>query len=258
MTRVIVFASGKGGVGKTTIASNVAAALQKAGKKVVIIDANVTTPNLSIHLGLNEKGPTLHDVLSGNIGVESAMYKTRDGLMVIPSGLSFHNLKTQIRKQLGKTLVSLLDKFDYVIVDSSAGLGREAQLAIRSADELVIVTNPELPAVTDALKAKKIAEENRVALLGVVINKKTGFDFDLDDKNIADFLELPILGIVPHDIHVLRSISEKSPVVFSYPNSKSAKAIKQIANRISGEELYIPDKEDTSFFGWVKKILGLK
>ncbi|VVB74948.1 Iron-sulfur cluster carrier protein [Candidatus Tiddalikarchaeum anstoanum] len=257
MTRVIVFASGKGGVGKSTMSCNVAAALHQAGKNVLIIDANVTTPNLSILLGITDKGPTLHDVLSGAVGIESAIYKTKEGLKVIPGGLSFHHLKTQIRKQLSKSLLDLLGKYDYIIVDSSAGLGKEAELAVRAADELVLVTNPELPALTDALRAKKIAEEDRVALLGVIINKKTGLEFDLDEKNIAEFLELPILGVVPYDIYVMKSVSEKRPVIFSYPKSKSAKIIKQIVNKIAGEELFIEDKDDKSFFQWLKRKLGL-
>jgi cell division ATPase MinD len=257
MTRVIVFASGKGGVGKSTVSCNVAMALHLAKKNVVLIDANVTTPNQSIMLGLSEKGPTLHDVLSGSLNIESAIYKTKDGLKVIPGGLSFHNLKVHFKKQLAKSLISLLGKVDYIIIDSSAGLGKESELAIKAADELVLVTNPELPALTDALRAKKMAEENRVALLGVIINKKTGLEFDLDEKNIQDFLELPILGVIPHDVYVMKSVYEKRPVVLSYPNSKSAKAIRQIVNNISKEELFIEDKPDISFFSWIKKKLGL-
>ena len=258
MTRIITFLSGKGGVGKTTISSNVAEALHEAGKRVIIIDANITTPNLSLHYGLDEKGPSLHDVLNGKVKINDVIYKTHTGLMVIPGGLSFNNLKTKIKKTLSKSLIDLIGKFDYIIIDASAGLGRETEMAIKASDEMVIVTNPELPAVTDALKAKKMAEEYRVSLLGVVLNKATGLDFDLDSENISEFLELPLLGIVPHDINVRRSIKDRIPVVASYPDSKSSKAIKAIVNRIAGEELFIPDKPDKGFFKWFKTILGLK
>lgn len=258
MTRVITFLSGKGGVGKTTISSNVAEALHAAGKKVLIIDGNVTTPNLSLHYGLNEKGPSLHDVLNGNVKVEDVIYKTETGLMIIPGGLSFYNLKTKVKKTLSKALVSFIGKFDYIIIDGAAGLGWDTQLSIKASDELVIVTNPELPALTDALKAKKLAEEHRVALLGVVLNKYTGFDFDLDNKNIIDFLELPIIGVIPHDVNVKRSIKERLPVIVGFPKSKSSKAIKDLVNSIAREELYVPDKSDNGFFSWISKFLGLK
>jgi MinD-like ATPase involved in chromosome partitioning or flagellar assembly len=150
-----------------------------------------------------------------------------------------------------------MDKFDYIIIDAGAGLGLETQMAIRASEEIILVTNPELPAITDALRAKKLAEDLRVNLLGVVLNKKTGLDFDLKDENISDFLELPIIGNIPFDISVSKSIKERIPVITAYPLSKASKAFKKLVNVISNEELYIQDKPDNALFKWVKKILGL-
>lgn len=257
MARVIAFISGKGGVGKTTTAINVAQALFDSKKKVLLIDANVTTPNISLHYSINPSGYSLHDVLSGRVGIEKVIYKTETGIMVIPGGLNFDNLKTKIKKSLAATLLTLMDKFDYIIIDAGAGLGMETQMAVKAAEEVILVTNPELPAITDALRAKKLAEDFRVNLLGVVLNKKTGLDFDLKDQNISEFLELPIIGEIPFDIHVSKSIKERIPVVTSYPLSKAAKAIKKLVNNISHEELYIEDKPDNALFKWVKKVLGL-
>ncbi|MFA5303467.1 MAG: cell division ATPase MinD [Candidatus Nanoarchaeia archaeon] len=257
MARVIAFVSGKGGVGKTTTAVNVAQALFDSKKKVLLIDANVTTPNVSLHYSINPSGFSLHDVLNGRVGIEKVIYKTETGLFVIPGGLSFDNLKGKIKKSLASNLVFLIDKFDYIIIDAGAGLGIETQMAIKACDEMILVTNPELPAITDALRAKKLAEDFRVSLLGVVLNKKTGLDFDLKDQNISDFLELPIIGDIPFDIHVSKSIKERIPVVTAYPLSKAAKAIKKLVNVITKEELYVEDKPDNALFKWVKKILGL-
>ncbi|MDD4352820.1 MAG: cell division ATPase MinD [Candidatus Nanoarchaeia archaeon] len=257
MARVIAFVSGKGGVGKTTTAVNVAQALFDSKKKVLLVDANVTTPNVSLHYSINPGGFSLHEVLNGKIGIEQVIYKTETGLLVIPGGLNFDNLKTKIKKSLASMLLSLMDKFDYIIIDAGAGLGMETQMAIRACEEVVLVTNPELPAITDALRAKKLAEDLRVNLLGVVLNKKTGLDFDLKDQNIADFLELPIIGDIPFDINVSKSIKERIPVVTAYPLSKAAKAIKKLVNIITKEELYIQDKPDNAFFKWIKKSLGL-
>ncbi len=256
MGKAITIVSGKGGVGKTTISTNIAEALHAAGKKVILIDANVTSPNVTLHYGINIKGPSLHDVLNGDVSIENAIYKGHSGLMIVPGGLSFNNLNKRIRRNLSKEVAKLVSKVDYVIIDSSPGLGIDTQIAIKAADEVILVTNPELPAITDALKTKKLADENRVNVRGVIINKYSGFDFDLPQDNISAFLELPIIGIVPHDVNVMRSIKERMPVFISYPNSKSANAIKEIVNKITGEQLY-KINNDKSFILWVKKMLGL-
>ncbi|MDD2678643.1 MAG: cell division ATPase MinD [Candidatus Nanoarchaeia archaeon] len=257
MARVIAFVSGKGGVGKTTVSVNVAQSLFDSGKKVLLIDANITTPNISLHYSINPSKHSIHDVLGGKIDIGKVIYKTETGLMIIPGGLNFNNLKTKIKKSLSDTLLSLIDKFDYLIIDAGAGLGLEAKMAIRACEELVLVTNPDLPAITDALRAKKIAEDFRINLLGVVINKKTGMEFDLKDDNISDFLELPIIGEIPFDPYVPKSIKERVPVVVGYPLSKASKAIKRLVNNITNEELFIEDKPDNSFIKWIKKVLGL-
>jgi len=257
MARVISFVSGKGGVGKTTTAINVAQALFDSGKKVLLIDANVTTPNVGLHYSVKASASSLHEVLSGRIGIEKVVYKTETGLMIIPGGLNFDNLKSKIKRSLSSILLSLMDKFDYIIIDAGAGLGFESQMAMKASEEVVLVTNPDLPAITDALRAKKLAEDLRVNLLGVVLNKKTGLDFDLKDQNIIDFLELPIIGEIPFDIHIPKSIKERVPVIISYPKSKAAKAYKKLVNNITHEELFIEDKPDNAFIKWFKKILGL-
>lgn len=255
MTRIITFISGKGGVGKTTVSSNFAEALNQSGKKVLIIDANITTPNLALHYGIINMTPTIQDVLNGKYTIKDAIYKTNTGLLIIPGGLNFKNLKKTIKKSLATELVKLIDDIDYIIIDSSAGLGGETQLAINASDEVIIVTNPEIPAITDALRSKKLCEEYRVNLLGVVLNKFTGFDFDLKKKNIEDFLELPILGTINHDINIKKAINERLPVVISYPHSKSAKAIKKLVNTVTKEELFVLDKPDNKFISWIKKKL---
>ena len=96
MARVISFVSGKGGVGKTTTAINVAQSLFDSGKKVILIDANVTTPNVGLHYSIKSSVSSLHDVLNGRIGIEKVIYTTETGLMIIPGGLNFDNLKSKI------------------------------------------------------------------------------------------------------------------------------------------------------------------
>jgi len=235
MTRIISVLSGKGGVGKTTLVSNLGAALIKRGKNVIIIDGNVTTPNLSLHLGIPFYPVTLHDVLRDNVPIESAIYNHHTGLRVIPASLSVEALKNLNMDKLEKALSNLLDKADIIIVDAAAGLGKEALAAISVADELIVITNPELPAVADALKTIKIAQDNKTKILGVVINRVKGLKHELSMSEIKSILEVPIISIIPEDLAVPRSIAKKTPVVHHKPRSRSSVEFRRLALKIVGD-----------------------
>jgi len=235
MARVISVLSGKGGVGKTVTVSNLGAALVRHGKNVVILDANITTPNLSLHLGIPFYPITLHDVLKKRIPIESAIYHHSSGVKVIPASLSFDAMKGVDIEKLEGVLWNLLGKADIVIVDAAAGLGKEALAAINIADELIVVTNPEIPAVTDALRTVKIAQDSGTKVLGAVINRVRGLKHELSASEVKSMLGVPIIAIVPEDIAVPRSIAKKIPVVNHRPNSRAAREFKKLAARIIGE-----------------------
>jgi septum site-determining protein MinD len=235
MTRIISILSGKGGVGKTTLVSNLGAALIKRGKNVIIIDANVTTPNLSLHLGIPFYPVTLHDVLKNDVPIEHAIYNHHTGIRVIPASLSVEALKNVNMDKLEKALSNLFDQTDIIIVDAAAGLGKEALAAMTVADELIVITNPELPAVTDALKTIKIAQDNKTKVLGVVVNRVKGLKHELSMSEIKSMLDVPIISIVPEDIAVPRSIAKKTPVVHHKPRSRSSVEFQRLALRILGD-----------------------
>ena len=235
MTRIISVVSGKGGVGKTTLVSNLGAALVKRGKSVIILDGNVTTPNLSLHLGIPFYPVTLHDVLKNKIPIESAMYHHESGLRIIPASLSAAAIKDISMEKFQATLLKLLGKADIVIVDAAAGLGKEALVAMGVADDLLVVTNPELPAITDALRTIKIAEENGTKILGVVVNRIRGLRHELSLSEIKSMLEVPIISAVPEDLAVPRSIAKRIPVVHHKPNSRASIEFHRLAARIVGE-----------------------
>src|SRR3989338_5540064 len=156
MTKLITITSGKGGVGKTTTAINLGAAINGLGKEVVILDANLTTPNVGLHLGAPIVPVTLNHVLSGKAKIDDAIYEHGSGTKIVPSSLSIKDLRNLNHKRLKDIGKRLKKMADYVIYDSAAGLGEEAIASMEAADELIIVTNPEIPAVTDALKASKL------------------------------------------------------------------------------------------------------
>ena len=146
---------------------------------------------------------------------------------------------------------------DIVIVDSAAGLGNEAMGAVSMADEIIIVTNPEMPAITDALKTAKLAEEMGKPILGVIITKVRKDEIELQPETVREMLDAPILGMVPYDLHVSHSLNLRNAVVHTHPKSPSARAYKEIAARIINVP-YDSKKDAESFLEKIFKTLRLK
>jgi len=251
MARIIGVISGKGGVGKTTTASNLGAALVKRGKKIILIDGNVTTPNLSLHLGIPFYPITLHDVLKRKTPIEAAIYEHSTGMSVIPASLSADAVKDTKIEKLEGALLNLLGRADIVLIDSAAGLGKEALTAMRLADELVIVTNPDLPSVTDALKTIKLAEESGTKVLGVVVNRVKGKKYEMSLSEIKSMLGVQLLTVVPEDSSVPKSIKRKKPVVHHKPKSRASIAFKKLAAKIIGEPFVEKTRKK---MGWFERL----
>jgi septum site-determining protein MinD len=238
MTRIIAVVSGKGGVGKTTCVANLGSALTKLGKDTILVDGNLTTPNLSLHLGIPFFPTTIHDVLKDRASLNHVIFLHHTGLKIIPASLSLSAVKSAVNYKRFKTFLNeLVGKTDYVIVDSSPGLGKETRSVIEATNEVLIVTNPELPAVTDALKVVKLAEESGSEITGIIVNRVKRKPHELSDKEIETIIEYPVIGTVPEDEHVQRSISKKMPVVHYHPKTKASIAFKKIAAKIAGEKL---------------------
>jgi len=241
MTRLILLSSGKGGVGKTTLTSNLAAALSDFGEKVIAMDANLTTPNLGLQLGMHLVPHTLHHVLKGESRLKDAIYPHPYGFKVIPASLRINDLKGVDPGRLPEVSFNLMGKADYIIMDSAAGLGREAISALSASDEIILVTNPNLPAVTDALKILKIAEESNVKVIGVVVNRIQGSKHELPIAGIGRLLGVPIIAEIPEDSNVAKSIATKKPLIEYSPNSPAAVEIKKLAALLIGKK-YKPPK----------------
>lgn len=247
MQKVIVITSGKGGVGKTTTAINLGAAMNYFGKDVLIIDGNLSTPNVGIHLNSPEVPINLNHVLSKKADPFEAVYEHESGVKIMPSSLSIKEFE-KVKPDKMKTFKKDFEKIsDYIIVDSAAGLGNEALSAIDLADELVIVTNPEVPAITDALKAIKVAEQMNKSVLGVIVTKVRKDDIEMHPESVKEMLESNILGMVPEDMSVKKSLSLKDAVVHTHPKSNAARAYKEIAAKLLDVE-YDSNKDKPSLW----------
>ncbi len=232
MSKIIVITSGKGGVGKTTTAINLGAALNYFGKDVLIIDGNLSTPNIGIHLNSPEVPISLNHVLLNKAEPYEAVYEHESGLKIMPSSLSINEFRKIKPERINDFKKEFRKISEYIIVDSSAGLGSEALSTIELADELIIVTNPEIPAITDALKTIKIAEQMNKPVMGVIMTRVKKDKIEMSPETAKDMLESPILGMIPEDEYVKRALNKKDAIVHAYPKSKSARAYKEIAAKM--------------------------
>ncbi|HKL24430.1 MAG TPA: cell division ATPase MinD [Candidatus Nanoarchaeia archaeon] len=246
MKKIIVISSGKGGVGKTTTAVNLGAAMNHFGKDVVIVDGNLSTPNIGIHLNSPEVPISLNDVLKKRAELNEAIYQHHSGLKIIPSSLSIKELKKTKLKRLKELKKELNKLSEHIIIDSAAGLGEEAISAIEMADELILVTNPEMPAITDALKTIKLAEQQKIPVTGVIVTRVRQDKIELQPETVKEMLEVPVMGMIPEDITIKKAVNEKNSVIHTHPRSKPARAYKEIAARLFDIE-YDSRKERPSF-----------
>ena len=239
--------SGKGGVGKTTTAINLGASLNKLNKEVIIVDANLNTPNIGLQLGAPIVPITLNHVLKGKADVEDSIYEHHSGTKIVPSSLSVKELTKFNVKKFPEVTQKLGELCDYVIIDSAAGFSEEVMAVLDVADEVIIVTNPEMPAITDALKAVKVAREMGKEINGVIVTRHADAKYEMPLSSIKSMLETQIIGVIPEDKAVKEALNLRDAVSHTHPRSKVARKYLEVARKVDGEEV----EERVGFFGRV-------
>jgi len=235
--RVIGIISSKGGVGKTTITANIGASLAyNYQENVIMIDANTTSSSLGIHLGKYNYPHSLNDVLSGRANLSQAIYAHPSGALLIPASVGINEINVDPKK-LRRIVKQLREHFDYIILDCAPTLGEEAEAGIESSDELIIIANPDWPALLEAKRSIEYIKRKKKKILGVIINKAKTMTPEMMDK-ISDTLEAPILGLVSDDEKFKESVEKRVPLIHSYPYSQPAEQMERIMEKITKEKYY--------------------
>lgn len=264
MAKTIVITSGKGGVGKTTSTANIGTALALQGKKVCLIDMDIGLRNLDVVLGLeNRIIYDVIDVIEGRAKVHQAIIKDKrfdDLLFLLPAAQ--HADKNSVSPEDMQMIIEELDEFyDYILVDSPAGIERGFENSIAAADAAIIITTPEISAIRDADRIVGILEQRDIEEPKLVINRirremiDSGDVMDVDE--ITHHLSLELLGIIYDDEEVVRTSNKGNPIVLD-PDHVSSKGYRNIAQRILGVSvpLLMIEKEEAKRPFW-KKLFGL-
>ena len=243
MSRIIVITSGKGGVGKTTVTSNLGMALARLGRQVALVDADFGLRNLDLLLGLeNRVVYTAMDVIAGQCRLEQALVKDKrqEGLVLLPAAQS--RMKEVVNPAHMKKLLSMLaEKFDYILVDSPAGIETGFQNAIAAASEALIVTTPEIAAVRDADRVVGLLEAQSIKRIHLIVNRLKPAMVQADQmmsvQDVQEILAIPLIGVIPDDERVIVSSNRGEPLVLAEQISLPGIAISNIARRLEGEKV---------------------
>ena len=250
MATVYAVVSGKGGVGKSTLAANVGAALARMGKRVCLEDMDIGLRSQDVLFGLENKVVyDVVDVLEDVCDLKQALMKTQDGIMLLPAAQTreagavsysgMENLVFQLRRQ-----------FDYVLLDAPAGVGRGFQNAICAADNAILVTVPDVVSLRDAERVKGILEREGIAKPLLVLNRVTHVHMNakapVSVERCRDVLQMEELGAVPEDTAIgALAAQARLPVNEKTP---AGQAFERIARRLTGSAVPIVYPQKKGFF----------
>lgn len=262
--KVVTVTSGKGGVGKTTITANLSTALAMQGKRVVAIDADIGLRNLDVVMGLeNRIVYDLVDVIEGRCRLPQAMIKDKrlPKLSLIPAAQTRDKMSVS-PSDMVLVCDQLREEVDYIVIDSPAGIERGFQNAIAPADEVLVVTNPEVSAVRDADRIIGMIEAEMKGPGSLILNRykpdmvARGDMLSIDD--VLEILAIDLIGVVPEDETILVSSNRGLPLVMENGHGYGAgQSIRNIAQRLEGEDVPFLDLSAKSgFFNRLKDWMG--
>ncbi len=265
-TKFIAITSGKGGVGKSTISVNMAVLLAEYGYKTALFDADIGLANLDVLLNVRCSKNILN-VLKGECSLDEIIAPIQKNLILIPGDSGDEILKYSdqfIYERFMEETASLND-LDYIIVDTGAGIGENTRLFLNAADEVVVVTIPDPAAITDAYATIKITstfKDEVFMILNMVKNaNEAKIIFDKINKvaqnNIPNNFKLSLLGNIPNDKNIAKSIRSRTIYVQEYPSSLSTVDFKEIIKKLiyKLEHKVLDNTKESSFSGFFKRLM---
>ena len=263
--KTIAITSGKGGVGKSNIALNLAIAFSNRGHKVLLMDADINLANLDVLMGLTPRY-TLHDVIQGTKVLSEIIVTGAGGIDLLPANsgaVDLWNINTTTMAPIFLQLAELEGLYDYILVDTAAGIAPYVIDFVVSAQEVLVVTHSEPTAMMDAYAVIKLASQQlsrmgrESARIRVVLNRVTHRveareTFNKMNKAVSHFLGFTIepAGIVLADNHVSLAVKRRIPLISAYPNCPASRCIQGLAGRFvpQGENAFTGEKKHGLFF----------
>lgn len=252
--KVVAVTSGKGGVGKTFVSANLAAALSRRGLRVLVLDADLGLANLDVVLNLYPK-VTLHDVFTGKAKLEDAIVKAPGGFSVLLAGsgmVEYSRLTPEVRDDFLRIMGGLVPRYDIVLLDTGAGISDVVLFAVSLASEVIVVATPEPTSLTDAYATIKVlVGQQKRQTIRMLVNQTArlgdGRAITVQLQQVLDRfvssepgrpIKLVHLGDIPADPAVRQAIMRRQLLIQSMPGSPAAMAVTQIAQKI--EETVVP------------------
>lgn len=264
-SNLITITSGKGGVGKSNFVVNLAIILSQKGYKVLIFDADIGMGNDDVLMGLYPRHSVI-DLVRNNLSIEDVIIKGPEGVSLLPGGSGMNYIEdfTEEERNLFLSKINELDGYDYILIDTGAGISRNILAFISASQRLVLTTTPEPTSITDGYSLLKAVDHFKLKEeVYIVVNKV--YDFEEGNtayikytNTISKFLKLKprYFGCILDDRKLVASVKAQKPVVLNYPNSDAAKCINRIADRIINDsEIYENRREGAS--GFFKKLFDI-
>lgn len=240
--RVFAVASGKGGVGKTTTAVNVAAAMAEAGKSVVLVDYDLGMANVGAVLSVEDADATLHDVLAGDADTMDAVGEAAGGFDVMAGGTDIEDFGRADPSKLREVAEDLREAYDVTLVDTGGGLSHDTTVPLGLADETVLVSTPQVAALENTQKTLDLVERVDGSVEGLVVTRDGASTVDVDDE-VAD-VGVRVIGTIPEDSTVAESEDAGEPLVSYAEDNPAAQSYRELGYELVDESPPLSFKED--------------